>query len=107
MFRSKNSTNSWKSARWLEPYRNPDICTLSSAGKMEALFPVHPKKLICSFLVMLYIIITSTSGHVVGEMVVHTTAEIVIGNCEEANFGRVTDEISGYKELIVSSNHKE
>ncbi|GAB1608192.1 uncharacterized protein LOC115232320 [Argonauta hians] len=40
-------------------------------------------------------------GHVFGELIVHTTAEVVIGECEGLEFGREFDEDTGYKELVV------
>lgn len=40
-------------------------------------------------------------GHVFGEMNVFTTAEIVIGECEDLSFMREFDPASGYDELVV------
>ena len=40
-------------------------------------------------------------GHVFGEMIVYTTAEIVIGECIDLRFERELDETYGYKELVV------
>ena len=42
-------------------------------------------------------------GHVIGNMNVHTTAEIMIGECTGAIFSREQDERTGYKELIVQN----
>ncbi|CAF0964536.1 unnamed protein product [Brachionus calyciflorus] len=41
-------------------------------------------------------------GHVFGEMNVFTTAEIVIGECEDLVFNREFDSESGFDELAVS-----
>ena len=43
-------------------------------------------------------------GHVMGDAVVYTTAEIVIGNCTWANFTREHCDKSGYLELVVNDN---
>ena len=40
-------------------------------------------------------------GHVLGDMVVFTTAEIVIGECESLQFAREFDEQTGFDELKV------
>ncbi|RMZ97807.1 bifunctional -like [Brachionus plicatilis] len=40
-------------------------------------------------------------GHVFGEMNVFTTAEIVIGECEDLAFKREFDPASGFDELVV------
>lgn len=42
-------------------------------------------------------------GHVIGNMTVYTTAEIMIGECTGAIFSREQDEKTGYKELIVQN----
>ena len=42
-------------------------------------------------------------GHVVGDMVVFTTAEIVIGECEQITFKRELDPRTGFGELTVNS----
>lgn len=41
-------------------------------------------------------------GHVIGDMVVYTTAEVVIGECSEAVFRREPDPKTGYDELVVT-----
>ena len=41
-------------------------------------------------------------GHVMGDLFVYTTAEIVIGECKNLSFKREFDEKSGYEELVVS-----
>lgn len=41
-------------------------------------------------------------GHVFGEMKVFTTAEIMIGECEDLTFVREFDSASGYDELVVN-----
>jgi len=40
-------------------------------------------------------------GHVMGDMVVFTTAEIVIGDCCQLEFTREMDDKTGFKELSV------
>lgn len=40
-------------------------------------------------------------GHVMGDLIVYTTAEIVVGNCPVLRFNREYDEQSGYPELVV------
>ena len=40
-------------------------------------------------------------GHVMGDMVVFTTAEIVIGECCQLEFTREMDDKTGFKELSV------
>ena len=40
-------------------------------------------------------------GHVIGELIVYTTAEIVIGECVDLRFERELDETYGYNELVV------
>ena len=44
---------------------------------------------------------TTVSGHVMGDMKVFTTAEILLANCSEVNFDREFDPESGYKELSI------
>lgn len=40
-------------------------------------------------------------GHVLGDMVVFTTAEIVVGDCSELKFTRPFDPRTGFPELAV------
>lgn len=40
-------------------------------------------------------------GHVIGNMSVYTTAEVIIGNCSDAVFRRVQDDVTGYNELSI------
>ena len=40
-------------------------------------------------------------GHVVGNMVMFTTAEVVIGECEQITFKREMDQRTGFPELTV------
>ena len=40
-------------------------------------------------------------GHVMGNMKVFTTAEVVIGNCNMLSFSREIDGDTGYDELVV------
>lgn len=42
-------------------------------------------------------------GHVIGDVIVHTTAEVVVGNCTAAVMAREHDKRTGYKELILKS----
>lgn len=42
-------------------------------------------------------------GHVLGDMVVFTTAELVIGECESLQFEREFDEETGFDELTVGN----
>ena len=43
-------------------------------------------------------------GHVVGDLVVFTTAEIVIGDCTGAVFTREHDDATGFDELCIKSD---
>lgn len=43
-------------------------------------------------------------GHVYGNLIVHTTAEVVIGDCYGAKFERQPDNETGYRELVVSKD---
>ncbi|XP_065216847.1 bifunctional protein GlmU-like [Planococcus citri] len=45
----------------------------------------------------------TVSGHVVGDFIVHTTAEIVLGNAVGYDFSRKFDENTGFAELVVES----
>ena len=40
-------------------------------------------------------------GHVMGNMKVFTTAEVVIGNCDTLSFIREIDDETGFDELVV------
>lgn len=40
-------------------------------------------------------------GHVMRNMKVHTTAEVVIGNCDMLSFTREFDDETGFDELVV------
>ena len=40
-----------------------------------------------------------------GNLVVYTTAEIVIGECKSLSFTREFDEKSGYPELVVADRN--
>lgn len=42
-------------------------------------------------------------GHVMGDMYVYTTAEIILGDCQGAVFTREYDEKSGYPELVIKT----
>lgn len=44
-------------------------------------------------------------GHIVGDLFVYTTAEIVIGECSALKFKREHDYQSGYKELVVEKKN--
>lgn len=39
-------------------------------------------------------------GHIAGELLVYTTAEIIVGDCTALKFTREHDPKSGYKELV-------
>lgn len=41
-------------------------------------------------------------GHVMGNMKVFTTAEVVIGNCDMLSFTREMDDATGFDELVVT-----
>lgn len=43
-------------------------------------------------------------GHIVGDMYVYTTAEIVLGECQGAEFSREFDEKSGWPELVIKQS---
>ena len=43
-------------------------------------------------------------GHVLGDMIVFTTAELVIGECESLRFTREFDEQTGFKELTITKD---
>ena len=40
-------------------------------------------------------------GHVVGDLFIYTTAEVVLGECEGVRFEREDDKETGYNELVV------
>ena len=40
-------------------------------------------------------------GHVMGDMIVFTTAEIVVGDCTDLTFSRPFDSHTGFPELVV------
>ena len=40
-------------------------------------------------------------GHVMGDMIIYTTAEVVLGECEHVTFDREFDARTGYKELDI------
>jgi hypothetical protein len=40
-------------------------------------------------------------GHVIGDLIIFTTAEVVIGECEAATFQREICKLSGWGELVV------
>ena len=40
-------------------------------------------------------------GHVFGDVIVYTTAEVVVGNCPRALMKREDDKRTGYKELTI------
>uniref|UniRef100_K1P8Z6 WD repeat-containing protein 27 n=1 Tax=Magallana gigas TaxID=29159 RepID=K1P8Z6_MAGGI len=42
-------------------------------------------------------------GHVFGDVIVYTTAEVIVGNCPGAVMNREEDKRTGYKELTVQS----
>lgn len=42
-------------------------------------------------------------GHILGDAVIYTTAEVVIGNCSASKFTREHCVKSGYDELTVSA----
>ncbi|XP_023322520.1 uncharacterized protein LOC111696939 [Eurytemora carolleeae] len=44
---------------------------------------------------------STVSGHVMGNLVVFTTAEIMIGECSDVVFNRTFDERTGFDELSV------
>ncbi len=44
---------------------------------------------------------TALAGHVVGDLVVFTTAEVVLGECGGAEFSRQMDQRTGFEELVV------
>lgn len=44
---------------------------------------------------------STVSGHVVGDMIIHTTAEIVLGNCCGVHFTRKVDNQTGFPELDI------
>lgn len=42
-------------------------------------------------------------GHVFGDVIVYTTAEVVVGNCPRALMEREDDKRTGYKELTIKN----
>ena len=46
-------------------------------------------------------------GHIVGDMVVFTTAEVVIGECEQITFKREMDPRTGFSELTVHNRSEQ
>lgn len=65
------------------------VGTLSAGGHLHASFSNKEGHVI--------------GGHVVGDLYVYTTAEIVVGECSALKFTREHDERSGYKELLVGN----
>lgn len=47
---------------------------------------------------------STISGHVMRDMIIHTTAEVVIGNCHNFKFQRKFDPQTGFDELDIISN---
>ena len=47
---------------------------------------------------------STISGHVVGDMVIFTTAEVVLGDCKGAKFTREMDSRTGFPELVVQKS---
>lgn len=45
-------------------------------------------------------------GHVIGDLDIYTTAEIVLGECENTSFLREYDSETGYDELVVYHDEK-
>lgn len=41
-------------------------------------------------------------GHVIGDLIVNTTAEVMVGECCDATFTREPDSDTGYDELVVN-----
>ena len=41
-------------------------------------------------------------GHVIGDLIVYTTAEVIIGECLELEFERHHDPKTGYPELVIN-----
>ena len=44
---------------------------------------------------------STISGHVIGNMKIYTTAEVVIGNCDALTFHRTFDSSTGFDELCI------
>lgn len=44
---------------------------------------------------------TTVGGHVVGDMLVQTTAEVVVGESLQETYSREYDHATGYRELVV------
>ncbi|XP_059094894.1 bifunctional protein GlmU-like isoform X1 [Tigriopus californicus] len=44
---------------------------------------------------------STLSGHLVGDAIIFTTAEVVLGECTDAVFTREFDEATGFDELVV------
>ena len=63
------------------------VGTLSDGGHLHASLSDNEGKVI--------------GGHVLDEMIVFTTAEIVIGDCNEISFIREMDTKTGFKELVI------
>ena len=40
-------------------------------------------------------------GHVIGDLLVYTTAEVVLGECTNVVYERAFDEKTGFDELVV------
>lgn len=41
-------------------------------------------------------------GHVMGDLIVYTTAEVMVGECCDATFTREPDSDTGYDELMIN-----
>lgn len=46
----------------------------------------------------------TVSGHIMGNMIVQTTAEVVISNIVGSEFKRVFDARTGFRELTIKEN---
>ncbi len=44
---------------------------------------------------------STIGGHVVGDLIIYTTAEVVIGECVDLQYTREADENTGFPELVV------
>jgi len=44
---------------------------------------------------------STLSGHVIGDLIIFTTAEIVLGSCDNYTFSREMDPATGFDELVI------
>ncbi len=49
---------------------------------------------------------STIGGHVMGDLIIFTTAEVVIGECVDLQYGRADDAETGFPELTINKRQK-